>query len=321
MAHQLDTQNGKTAFAFTGSRDAIWHGLGQQLSENESIEVWRREAGMDWTVEESAVYYQSTETTLATFPKKKVLHRSDNHYPLSIVGSDFKVVQPGEVLEFFRDLTASNQMRLSTAGCLFNGQRFWALAETGREEEVVNGDLVKGHLLFITSVDGTLSSQAKFVSTRVVCNNTLNIALGETTNRMFKKTHKAIWDNNQAKIDLGLMDTAWENFINNLRKLSARRMTDAEVKAFLTDTFNPAATADDSKWGRVKQVNNLYNLYQNGAGAQYGRENAWGVLNAVTNLFTHGDSNRKNRDAKFQDAFYKHDQIKTTVMERLLELC
>ena len=180
MAHNIDMSNDRVNFAFTGDRKAIWHGLGQNLTTDASIETWQQEAGMSWSALEADIkYIDSTSNELKEFPNKKILYRDDNGESLAIVGKDYKVVQPAEVLEFFRDLTSDFGMTLSTAGCLFGGTRFWALAEAGKSVEPFKGDITKGHLLLVTSLDGSLSNTAKFVATRVVCNNTMTIALSE----------------------------------------------------------------------------------------------------------------------------------------------
>jgi phage/plasmid-like protein (TIGR03299 family) len=325
MSHEIDMSNGRANMAFTGSRSAIWHGLGSELTPGSPIEVWRVEAGMDWEAKESPISYDSLSSlgipSVKIFPNRKALYRSDTGRSLSIVGSDFKVVQPSEVLEFFRDLVAQHGMVLSTAGCLFGGQRFWALAETGMEGQVIKGDEIKAHLLFMTSVDGTMSSTAKFVSTRVVCNNTLAVALAESGKTVVRKTHKSVWDSNQAKIDLGLLSSSWDGFMEDLKSLSERQMSDDEVKKFFQKTFfDPKKEAADQGWGVQRRVVQLMDLYANGPGAEFSYGSAYGALNAVTNMYTHG-SGRKSPDWAFQAAYYENDGVKNKALSDLLAIC
>lgn len=326
MAHEIDMSNNKANMAFTGSRDAIWHKLGQELTPGSSIEEWQVQAGMDWIVKDSNVTFNAMSTegipTVKTVTGKKCLYRSDTLASLSIVGEDFNVVQPAEVLEFFRDLTEKHGMVLSTAGCLFGGNRFWALAETGREAEVSKGDSIKGHLMFVTSVDGTLSNTAKFVSTRVVCNNTLSVAMKEGGKVMVRKTHRGVWDPSQAKLDLGLLDSSWDAFMLDLRRLSERKMNDSEVENFFKKTFyDPKHDESSQPLGAKKRVNTLMNLYTNGAGAEYSYGNAYGALNAITNLYTHGTDRQRVPERKFWGAYFDNDNVKNGAMENLLALC
>jgi phage/plasmid-like protein (TIGR03299 family) len=178
MAHQIDETLGTAAIAYVGEKP--WHRLGTEMQPDAPLEDWITCAGLDWTVQPSETYYKVNGEFFAV-KGKKTLYRSDVGAELAVVGDGFKVVQPREVIEFFRDLVENNGMRLSTAGALFGGRRFWALAELGKDFEVVSGDKVAGNLLLTTAVDGTLQTTAKFVSTRVVCQNTMSIAMGEKT--------------------------------------------------------------------------------------------------------------------------------------------
>lgn len=156
-----------------------WHGLGSQLAPNQPLEVWAQQAGMDWSIEASEVRFITGNTGLGsihTFPEQKVLYRSDTKAPLSVVSSRYQVVQPAEILEFYRDLTEVGGFELETAGVLKEGKKLWALARTGQSVALKGKDQVNGYLLLATACDGTLATTAQFTSVRVVCNNTLAIA-------------------------------------------------------------------------------------------------------------------------------------------------
>ena len=111
--------------AYAGEKP--WHGLGNKLAPQQPIEAWRQQAGMDWKIEESEVRYITGNNNLGVinaFPEQKVLYRSDTRAPLAVVSKRFKVVQPGEVLEFYRDLTSHSGFELETAGVLREGRKF-----------------------------------------------------------------------------------------------------------------------------------------------------------------------------------------------------
>lgn len=94
--------------AYVGEKP--WHGLGNRLPADQSIDTWKKNAGMDWSIEDAEVRFitgQNGIGTISAFPEQKVLYRSDTKAPLSVVSNRFKVVQPGEILEFYRDLTES----------------------------------------------------------------------------------------------------------------------------------------------------------------------------------------------------------------------
>ena len=94
------------SMAYAGEKP--WHGLGNKLQPNQSIDDWKESAGMDWSIQDSEVRFitgQNGIGTISAFPEQKVLYRSDTKAPLAVVSKRFQVVQPGEILEFYRDLT------------------------------------------------------------------------------------------------------------------------------------------------------------------------------------------------------------------------
>ena len=115
------------------------------------------------------------------------------HQGSPVRGQRYQVVQPKAVLEFYRDLTEISGFELETAGVLKEGKKFWALAKTGKEAALKGNDLVKGYLLLATSCDGTLATTATPTTIRVVCNNTLTIALNGATSAI-KVPHSTSFD-------------------------------------------------------------------------------------------------------------------------------
>ena len=321
MAHELTIRvDGRAEMAFTGSRDAIWHGLGQTLSEDSPIDVWKTEAGMDWKVNQAPMMFIGATGEPVAVDARKILFRSDNDSQLGIVGEDYKIVQPGQVLEFFDELTRLHGMKLSTAGTLFGGKRFWALAKAGQQTEVVRGDLVESYVLLTTSADGTMSTQARFTSTRVVCQNTLNIALSGNSKRMVKMTHHKEWDAKQAKIDLGLLDSSWSKFKDNMDRLTKVKMDEAATRAFYQKVFfNPAVLAEDQALAERRIVEKLTEKAFAGVGSEMSAGTAWGALNGATELFTHWDGNR-DQSIQFWDSYAgKHSDKKDEVFNGLLQ--
>ena len=140
MSHQVETM------AFMG--DTPWHGLGNQLPANQSIENWAKAAGMNWNIKSAEVTYlaknEFNQNLIMPFESNKVLYRSDTMNPLSVVSQRYKEVQPMEILEFYRDLTTHANFELETAGVLQGGKKIWALARTGQDSTLKGGDTSKG---------------------------------------------------------------------------------------------------------------------------------------------------------------------------------
>lgn len=222
MAHELTMNRGKAEMAYVG--DVPWHGLGQELQRGASIETWREQAGMAWEIKRTPVEYKipmNGATVRAKFPARDVLYRSDNGVGLGIVSDDYRIVQPGDVLEFFRSLVEAEGFELETAGTLFDGRRFWALANIGDDAIIADrNDKMKGYLLLSTSADGSLSTEARYTSIRVVCNNTLRFSLNKSAPNV-RVTHRGVFDASTVKGKLGIgAHEGFASFINDMRRLA-----------------------------------------------------------------------------------------------------
>ena len=236
MAHLVETM------AFVG--DTPWHGLGNPLSPNQPIEVWAQQAGMDWRIESSNVSYMAKnergQNILMPYEEQRVLYRSDTHAPLSVVSQRFQEVQPKKILEFYRDLTEQSGFELETAGVLKGGRKFWALARTGQSAALKGKDVSNGYILLATACDGTLATTAQFTSIRVVCNNTLAIALkGQNSNAgVVKVPHSTKFDAEKIKQQLGISVRAWDEHMYEMKQLSQRKVTQSEAAAYFDAVFN-----------------------------------------------------------------------------------
>ena len=164
MAHELASSKD---MAYVG--ETPWHGLGNKLPTNQPIEVWQQQAGMNFEIKQTSVLFNAATgdgniLNLRSNPDATVLYRSDTNEPLSVVSKRYKVVQPKDVLEFYRDLVKAGGFEIETAGVLKGGKKLWALAKTGQETLLPGLDKVKAYLLLATSCDGSLATTAQFCS-------------------------------------------------------------------------------------------------------------------------------------------------------------
>lgn len=273
-----------------------WHGLGNRLTPNQSIEDWKRAAGMDWSIEEAEVRFVAAGNrnlgSIHAFPEQKVLYRSDTKAPLSVVSSRYAVVQPTEILEFYRDLTEIGGFELETAGVLKEGRKLWALAKTGHSGLLKGKDKIGGYLLLATACDGTLATTAQFTSVRVVCNNTLQIALGDSTG-VVKVPHRSQFDAAAVKRQLGIAVSSWDAFMVRTMALAERKITDSTAEVFLRRvlTYSTASLPDRETVAvnerAIKAVGQLYAGRGKGADLPSAAGTAWGLLNAVTEYVDH----------------------------------
>ncbi|MBK9160408.1 MAG: DUF932 domain-containing protein [Nitrosomonadales bacterium] len=311
MAHLVQTM----AYA----NETPWHGLGNPLTPNQPLEVWLHQAGMDWSIQSSPVHYQGD--TLRQFNDAKVLYRSDTHDALSVVSNRYQVVQPREVLEFYRDLVEVGGFELETAGVLKGGKKLWALARTGQETYLKGNDQVKAYLLLATACDGTLATTAQFTSVRVVCNNTLAIATSDSAGAI-KVPHSTKFDPDKVKQQLGIGITSWQRFIAEMRRLSDRPVHPFEARRYLVELMGDANLPFHSQ-PNGKAPNRVFDLYAGaGKGADLAAANdtAWGLLNAVTQFVDH-ERRARSTDNRLDSAWFGQGAaIKQRALEQALAL-
>lgn len=276
MAHLVENM------AYIGQEP--WHGLGNKLPPNQSIDEWQRAAGMAWDIKSTEVLYSVADVGLHVkpFADGKVLYRSDTLAPLSVVGNRYKVVQPREVLEFYRDLVSAGGFELETAGVLKEGRKLWALAKTGQETILKGGDKVKAYLLLATSCDGTLATTAQFTSVRVVCNNTLQLAVGDRAGAV-RVPHSTKFDPAAMKQELGLGMSAWHSFMTSIKTMAERKVNKFEAMNFLVDVLGdrdvPLAEQPNQK--ALQSVHSLFVGAGEGCGARGGFWNRLGPSERV----------------------------------------
>ncbi|MGP5302286.1 DUF932 domain-containing protein [Psychrobacter celer] len=311
MAHLVETM------AYVG--DTPWHGLGSELSPKQPLEVWAREAGMDWRIESSDVNFMAENdrghNLILPFAEQKVLYRSDTFDPLSVVSQRYQEVQPEEILEFYRDLTEQSHFELETAGVLKGGRKLWALARTGQSASLRGGDVSHGYLLLATACDGTLATTAQFTNIRVVCNNTLAVSLADGSGGVVKVPHSTSFDADKVKQQLGVSVNQWDEHIYEMKQLSERRVTQAEAANYLSRVFNDqdndiilfnSAKKEKDAVPNAKAMNKVMTMFNGqgrGADLDAAKDTAYGLLCSITEYVDH-ERRAMNTDNRLNSAWF-----------------
>lgn len=340
--HLIDMSNDRANIAYVGEQP--WHGLGTKLQPDAPLETWLTEAGLNYTVNETPVLYATgTEANGASlierYNDRKVLFRSDTGTPLSVVSKDYRVVQPGMAMEFFRDLNKAAGFEMEVAGCLDDGKRVWALAKVNDGAEIIGHDTVRPYLLWATSYDGTLSTTAKFTAVRVVCHNTLTMAAGyadgsSRTGQMEKDQtegavvtcvrvpHSKEFDPAVVKRQLGIVLSAWDRFLIESRLLAHTPVDDGFVIEFLKKLL-PQRKIDGKivpvEEGRAfAKLMAIWNGEAPSATLPEAQGTAWGLLNAVTWYVDHERGSDGNRLSSAW--FGTGDALKSKAQEMLVKV-
>ena len=162
-------------------REKPWHCLGVVVEEAPSSEEALRLAGLDWRVVQKSLY---TNSGLVDGYKANV--RESDNTVLGVVTDRYKVVQNTEAFAFTDNLLGEG-VKYETAGSLQGGKKVWILARLPREY-IMSGERITPYLVFSNTHDGSGAVKVAITPVRVVCNNTLNLALS-TANRCFSMVH------------------------------------------------------------------------------------------------------------------------------------
>lgn len=293
MSHDLDESTGKPAMAYVGERP--WHGLGEKLPPDQGIDTWVKAARLDWEIAMLPVNYQMDGQN-HVMRDRFVLARSDTQAALSVVSGDYQVVQPKEVLEFYRDLVDERHYKLETAGALDGGRKVWALARTGLVAGVAGdaADELGAYVLLATSCDKSLATTITFTSIRVVCQNTLSFAVHDMkseSRRSIKVNHSRRFDPDQIKHDLGLMDDSWDKFKLQLAPMAGKQMSDSAAEEFFQSLFQSVKEIKEGKISdqKRKEVSQLMSFYRHAPGQNLptAKSTLWGAVSAVTYYVDH----------------------------------
>ena len=313
MAHLIDTSNGRDNMAYVG--ETPWHGLGRLLTPDAPLDTWIEEAGFDWEIKRSPVMFQpkplleDLNTPLVQMPDRWVLSRSDTLAPLSVVSSNYRMTQPRVVAEFFRDLVTAGGFKMETMGMLKGGAVYWALARADDSFTLGKDDTILPYLLVATSADGSLANVASFTSVRVVCNNTLTIAVGGRgkgygESNALRIPHSTDFKPEEVKKQLGLIAPSWDKFKSDITDLSKVMVSREDALSYFMNVLYPGKTDFDLKAKRPA-LELIINTLDNGVGqsTSTAKGTAWGLVNAITR-FTDFEKTSKSNDNRLTAAWF-----------------
>jgi phage/plasmid-like protein (TIGR03299 family) len=220
---------------------------------------------------------------------KVVLFRSDTKDALGVVSDSYKVVQPREVLEFFREWAQANACTIESAGVLFGGKRYFATAKMANAVAVANTgkDTVVPYILLSTSADGSLATEGRLTHVRTVCNNTLTAALKGAAS--FKISHRTAFKAEECRTIIEAAHEEFGAFMEMARKLASIKVEsklaeDMTALLLTTPTRNIDAAKDSAGFHRIMS---LFQGGGKGSTLETARETSWGWLNACTEYVDH----------------------------------
>lgn len=362
MSHEVETM------AYSGA--VPWHGLGTQVDSDLSPEEMMKAAGLDWTVSKRPLMTSQTPVVRTKDPAEGEVHVSDADYSLAFeegyalvrdsdnsilgfCGKKYIPLQNQDAFSFFKRFTDAGHMTMETAGSLMKGRHVWGLAKLNKGFELTGGDEIQGYLLLSHPHIWGKAMVIKFTPIRVVCNNTITMALGAgSTNgkKPFRMPHYMAMDAEviaAAEEALGLGEARLKEFQEKAELLSKKKITDKQLATFIGRIFDAKkyqamekqVIAEAKRNITVEELRKLteniemgieeasrtaYDVYQYakaspGADLKSAKGTLWGALNGVTFAVDHRLG--RSTDSRLQRAWFgDRERTKQQALDLAMEM-
>lgn len=299
MAHRLSTdpKSGQISMMFVG--DTPWHELGTKLDSLATSKEAIRAAHLDWQVEKYPLFY---ETPLGkrnvdgqfVLMRKDLWEKGHGSY-FGIVSKGYQPLQNEIAFEFFDSLVGSNAAVYDTAGALGKGERVWILAKLPDIIRVAGDDICEQYLLLSNSHDGKSSVQMKFTPIRVVCQNTLTMALEQGVTYRVPHKGKVLEKLNKSEL-ADFIRNRFAQIEHGFQQLAEIPMTRKKVDEYLQLVFpDPSDPTNLKGFSRAlsnRQTGKRY--FETGHGNQEKgvAGTLWAAYNGITEMVDYGEPTR-----------------------------
>lgn len=288
MAHLIDQSRGENRAACFVAGEPAWHKLGKVVSEAQTSEQAITLAELDWQVEKREVYapiHTPDGRGYQQVPGQYAVTRSDTQAVLGVVGAWYKPFQNSEAFGFMDSIVQDNLAKWETAGAIKGGRRVWMLARLPREVRAAGDDVVHPYVLITNSHDGSSGLRILPTTVRVVCNNTLTLALNNGVSEGLSIVHTESLDKRvaDARRKLGIVVQRVDRFEQEVQGLARKQMNKAELTAYFTQLV-----ADRSEKQQKAILERFLVNLDNERNAMAGiRGTAWAAYNAVSEWADH----------------------------------
>ena len=277
------------------TRTKPWHGLGVQVQEAPESKDALRLAGLDWKVYQREVY---TDSGIRIDGYRANVRNTDNRV-LGVVTERYKIVQNEEAFAF-TDALLGKGVRYETAGSLQDGRKVWLLARLPKEY-IISGEQISPYLVFSNSHDGSAAVRVAVTPIRVVCNNTLNLALS-TAKRSWAMVHTGNIKGkiHEAQETLFMAETYMNKLGKEFETLKRQKLSDRQIKEYIELLLPLEKTTSLVTAKNVKKLrDDLRARYYDAPDLQdVGGNNAYRFINAVSDFATHNEPLRRTTNYK-----------------------
>lgn len=273
------------------TREPVWHGLGTKVDESPTSADALRLSGLDWTVEQRPVFMRGVQTPI---PNYKANVRNTDGTVLGIVTDRYTIVQNNDAFSWTDSLIGGG-VRYETAGSLKGGRKIWLLAKMPSAK--VAGDEVEPYLCFTNTHDGSGAVKVCMTPVRVVCANTLNLAL-RTASRSWSMKHVGNLEDKlyEARVTLELADRYMLELDEQAQRLANVTVTDEKLMKLLEEMFPCKEDATERQKNTVKTAKDEFMICYFMPDLAKFRGTAWGVVNAMADMVDHSKPQRNTQN-------------------------
>lgn len=269
------------------TRTVPWHGLGTKVDEAPTSADALRMAGLDWTVDQKNIQLCGG----AKIQNYKANVRSSDGQVLGIVSDRYKIVQNNEAFEF-TDSIIGGDVRYETAGSLNSGKKIWLLAKLPETE--IAGDKTEPYMCFSNTHDGSGAIRVCMTPVRVVCCNTLNLAL-DTAKRAWSVRHTGDLQGkmHEARVCLQMANAYMGELAKEAERLANTTVTRAQLDQILEELFPVDESSSQREKENVKKLKDEFMICYFAPDILKFRGTAWGAVNAMSDMISHNAPRRK----------------------------
>ena len=284
-------------------RKVPWHKLGVVLRDAPTVEQGIRAAGLDWEVALRPMFFKAFECSVEEEAQTRAVIRQDNGVKVGEVGPAWTPLQNLKAFEFFQPFLDARAATLECAGSLFSGSKVFVLAKIGGTDEIVAGDAVERYILLSNAHDGTSSLRVGFTPVRVVCNNTLSMAMRNGASQLLRLRHCGDLDDALDKVGeaMDVANSRFEATAEQYRQLAKKVCSKEQLKRLVKIVFSaPPANEEQEAPKEEKEswiLKQIEPLFEGGAGTEIAgvRGTLWGAYNAITEYLAYERGNNDER--------------------------
>jgi phage/plasmid-like protein (TIGR03299 family) len=320
MAHQINFNEKKGNYSFASNSEKAWHGLGQVVDKAMTASEAIESANLDYEVGKTTIHAaiagaSATEDSPEHFVKieeKFATYRTDTNDTLGIVGARYEIVQNKDAFGFFDAIIDSGEAIFETAGALGKGERIFVTAKLP-EDMLVGGEECNKYIILTNSHDGTSSIIAGFTSVRVVCNNTLQAALKDLTNKVLIQHRVGAKDRLAEAYKVMNIGSKYMNEVQEVfNEMAKTKVSDEQLQDYIIKVMKPEykslKSAEEEEKISTRFKNQVSSIYEFALSHPTQQTNAtrgtlWGAYNAISGYYNYIQK-YKNEEQKFTSQMF-----------------